>query len=1073
MMSISSLSSSKDASSYYEVDDYYTAENSEEHTKLSEWVGKGAELQGLSGSVKPEDFTRVLDGIAPDGSAIGRIIDNERQHRPGIDLTFTPPKSVAIMAQVFGDKRIIEWHRESVKETLAMIEAFAAKTRVGQNGTMVEQNTGNLTIATFYHTSTRAQDPGFHTHAVIANMTLGQDGKWRSVHNDDIWTNSKARYGENYSMRMAEKLADGGYGIVAKGKNAEYEIGGVSQELIDMFSTRGRAIKDLLEERGLSGPKNKEWAALQTREKKVPMDKELEEATWKERAEAKGYDLSYLIAEAKHNEKQIGDHHKLGFAVEGVKDAVNHLSQRTSAFTIQEVVQTSRNLLVGQVSDKHIHKAIGALKEQEFLLHPDETSKMLTTREVVATENDNMLRVEFGKNIFSPIATLSEANKVARMHGLNEGQSNSLIMAATSRDRVNQIQGWAGVGKTHYGKSLNELLTNKNYEVIGLSPSAQAANELEKGSGIKSNTMASFIFKYRDRLDDTKANELQVESAKNILSGEEKRKFIVVDEASFVSSQDFNKLLRIAETFDARILKVGDYKQLGAVDAGAPHKQLLDRGITSEKMDEIIRQKDAPELRDAVYAAIANKPELAMQGIKVIENEKCQKLHEEERPNTDAMRAELAVEAAKTYSQLSAMERAKTALVVQNNDIRNQVNSLVRHELLNKGEISNESITVSSLKNVGLTDSQLKYAQNYQHGYVVRFNTGSGHFGVKANDYYTVLNNKVLIGKDRYISLVSENDPNKEIIVHPKELASRGERAIEIFERSDRNIAAGDTIRWNRNDKERGIINAQSALVTSIDQQEKTATLYFQNGETSTLPMNEFRNNHLDYNYANTAHSVQGGTFDRVITVVESWHKLLTNMKSFYVGISRGKYEAILITDSKDKTIDALYNNVERDDIALTLYERDQQPVDFDMITSIKEQLQDSVSVRDIYIDLVIALDGDRFAAQRHLQELGIDCSRLEQDLSVENAVRELLNEGADLGGGKLDGVEQIERGDYSMDNDTTNSDQQKTSPRSSQEPEWLANQDDAERETLGNDESLDDDNNKQTTNRREIDFDL
>lgn len=999
MMSIASVSSTADASSYYEVDDYYTAENADEHTQLSEWHGKGAVLQGLQGSVKPEDFAKVLDGVAPDGSTIGRIMQGERQHRPGIDLTFSPPKSVAIMAQVFGDKRIVELHKEAVKETLSMIEAFAAKTRVGVNGVMKEQDTKNLTIATFYHTSTRAQDPGMHTHSVIANMTLGQDGKWRSLHNDSIWENSKARFGENYSMRLAEKLADAGYDIISSGKNAEYEIAGVPKDLIDYFSTRGRQIKDLLEERGLSGPKNREWANKQTREKKVPMDKELEEATWKERASSKGYDLYSLVEKAKDNQAMASERDKVQIAVEGVTDATNHLSQRNSAFTVQEVVQATRVLVVGKTSDAHIFKAVEKLKEQEFILHPKEDSKLLTTREVVATENDNLLRVDLGKSLFKPIATEKEASQQARKFNLNTGQTKSLIMSTRSPDRVNIVQGWAGVGKTHFGRALNELLTKKNYHVVGLSPSAQAANELEKGSGIKSNTLASFIFKNTDRLDDSKAETFKNESIHKIRTGEHKRMYIVVDESSFVSSKDFNKLLRIAETYDARILKIGDYKQLGAVDAGAPHKQLLDHGVSSEKMNDIMRQKDNPTLRDAVYAAIDDKPALAMSGIKVLQNNECQSMYakaksdETYRFSYDNMRSELAKQSAQEYTKLTPLQRANTALIVQNNDIRVQVNRLVRDELIAKGEIGTESLKVTSLKNVGLTDAQMRYAHNYEKGAIVRFNTESSHFNIQPNEYFKVENNDSVMGKERYLSLVSESDPNKQFLIHPKELATRGERAIEVFRPSEREIAAGDQIRWTRNDKDRGMVNTQTAIVLSINQSENKADLLFQNGNTHSVHMDELKNNHLDYNFANTAHSIQGATVDRVISVVESWHRLLTNMKSFYVGISRGKSEVTLITDSEQNTINALQKNVQREDIALTLYDRENQPLNFEVVAEMKHLLSDGVSVRDLYLDLVMAFDGDRLAAQKHMQELGIDGSAIEKDLVIENVLKQMESE--------------------------------------------------------------------------------
>lgn len=1086
MMSIATLSSTGAASSYYEIDDYYTQENAQEHTQLSQWHGKGAELQGLSGPVKPEDFRNVLDGKTPDGGAIGRIVAGERQHRPGIDLTFTPPKSVAIMAQVFGDKRIIEAHKEAVKETLSMIEEHAAQTRVGQNGVMKAVNTNNLTIATFFHTSTRAQDCGFHTHSVIANMTMGDDGKWRSVHNDTIWENSKAKFGENYSMRLAEKLGNElGYEIVAKGKNAEYEIAGVPKELIDHFSTRGRQITELLKERGIAGPKNREWANRQTREKKVPMDKQLEEAAWKERAKSLGIDLSHLVTQSYDKLNKLTPENKVTTAIEGVKDAVEHLAQRTSAFTVQDIVQTSRNFVIGKSNDADIKKAIDHLKENEYILTPDPNSKLVTTRQIVATENDNLMRVDFGRNSFKAIASEKKAMKVASEFKLNSGQKNSLVMAATSKDRVNSVQGWAGVGKSYYGRALNSLISERGYEAIGLSPSAQAANELEKGSGIKSNTLASFIFQHRDLMDDATIQKNKWESISRILSGKEKRKYLVIDESSFVSSKDFNSVLRIAEAMDARVLKIGDYKQLGAVDAGAPHKQLLDHNVTQENLDEIIRQKDNPVLREAVYAAIQDKPDVAMEKITVSENTACQKMYEDAKSNPDAkinreaMRRELAKQAADQYANLSPMQRATTALIVQNNDMRTQVNSLVRSALKEQGELGKEAITVESLKNTGLTDSQLKYAHNYQVGHVVRFNTPSQLMEIQANDYFRVTDNATMLGDERFITLVSASNPEKEIVVHPKELASRGERGIEVYESTERELSAGDRIRWTRNDKPRDIVNTQTAIIVSVNPDDKTAELVLENGEARTMAMGELKNNHLDYNFANTAHSTQGATVSSVITVVESWHKLLTNMKSFYVGISRAKDDVTLITDSQPKTIEMLQNNVERDDIALTLYQPGQQPLDFDMLDDLKGQLESGVSVRDLYIDLVAAFQGDRFAAQTHLQELGIDGSKIERDLVVENALKE-FNDDRPSGDHHIETdkgeTTGVDRHDFGLDNE--NHERSEISDKNTKEDiDWFTFDESSENDRaqeVGASDGLDErEHQKDIEQRRDIDMEL
>ena len=998
MMSIAVVSGSGAASSYYEVDDYYTQANADEHTQLSSWTGNGAVLQGLKGPVKPEDFKRVLDGIAPDGTELGRVVNNERQHRPGLDLTFSPPKSVAIMAQVFGDKRVVHAHNEAVKDTLQLVERFAAKARVAHGGETHKENTNNLTIATFNHTATRAQDPGMHTHSVIANMTLCDDGKWRSLFNDDIWNNSKARFGESYSMTLAKKLNELGYDIVAKGKNAEYEIAGVPKELIDHFSTRSRKIKELLDERGLAGPKNKEWATLQTREKKVQIPKELEQQAWKERANHLGHDLTGLVEKSHSQAASLSDTKERAVALESVTDAMEHLAQRSSSFTIQELIQHARNLGVGKTTDKAIFKAVEHLKEKEVLLQPSkEHPEQLTTRDTVATEIDSQIRIEAGKGLFKPMGTLEDAKRVSAMYTLNPGQARSLELVTTSRDRYGAIQGWAGVGKTHYARALDHVLQEKGIEAVGLSASAKAASELESSSGIKSNTIASFIFKHRDILEGNNATQANTHSLDHL----QQKKLLIVDESSFVSSQDWNKLLQIAEHIDARVLKMGDYKQLGSVDAGAPFKQALDNGIEQERLDQIVRQENE-QLKEAVYDAIDGRVSSALSKINVVENSECQAEYKTAKDaklagdhyslNRGKMRDSLALQAAERFNSLTPMERANTALIVPSNALRVQVNELVRQHLVEQGEIDTKSITVDSLKNTGLTNSEMRYAYNYKEGQVVRFNTASSHFGIARDEYYHVADNSTILNQDRFLTLVSSQDPDKSIVIHPKELASRGERGVEVFNVSKRELAAGDVIRWTRNDKFNGIVNTEKAYVLNVDTESNSAEVLLNNKETRTLDMGQLSNCHLDYNFANTVHAAQGATVKNVITVAESWHKLLTKQDSFYVQISRAKNEVELITDDKALLESQLTKDPQNSDIALDLYNQDEKPLDFDLIAEIRENLMDGAKLKELYLDLVVALDGDRLGAQQHLQALGVDVQGIESSMRLSSAANEYFD---------------------------------------------------------------------------------
>ena len=167
------LASSATAVSYYEKDGYY-AKNDPEHRKASFWHGRAAADLGLRGHVVPSRFESVLSGQVPKSDIrLGRIVEGERQHRPGWDITFSAPKSVSLEALVMGDERVVRAHDEAVRATLDWIERDLLQTRGWDPATKRRPRVkaDGMVVAGFRHLTSRDLDPQLHTHCVLANMT--------------------------------------------------------------------------------------------------------------------------------------------------------------------------------------------------------------------------------------------------------------------------------------------------------------------------------------------------------------------------------------------------------------------------------------------------------------------------------------------------------------------------------------------------------------------------------------------------------------------------------------------------------------------------------------------------------------------------------------------------------------------------------------------------------------------------------------------------------------------------------------------------------------------------------------
>ena len=159
-------------------------------------------------------------------------------------------------------------------------------------------------IATFRHDTSRNLDPALHTHAVIANMVQGEDGKWRSMANEKLYE-SKMLLGALYRSELAAGLALLGYGIEKTHADGRFEIAGVSREVVEAFSTRRAEIEAAVAERGggntADDQRLAQRAALLTRAAKRDVDRDALRESWERQAEGLGFDAPGLVAEAAGN----------------------------------------------------------------------------------------------------------------------------------------------------------------------------------------------------------------------------------------------------------------------------------------------------------------------------------------------------------------------------------------------------------------------------------------------------------------------------------------------------------------------------------------------------------------------------------------------------------------------------------------------------------------------------------------------------------------------------------------------------------------------------------------------------
>jgi conjugative relaxase-like TrwC/TraI family protein len=112
------------------VEDYYLGSGE----APGQWIGQGSARLGLSGVVAAGDLRAVLHGRC---RATGRsLIAVRRPDRlPGLDLTFSAPKSVSLLFALCGDKTasvVRRAHDAAIAQAIGYLEREAGDAGAGQ-----------------------------------------------------------------------------------------------------------------------------------------------------------------------------------------------------------------------------------------------------------------------------------------------------------------------------------------------------------------------------------------------------------------------------------------------------------------------------------------------------------------------------------------------------------------------------------------------------------------------------------------------------------------------------------------------------------------------------------------------------------------------------------------------------------------------------------------------------------------------------------------------------------------------------------------------------------------------------
>ncbi len=925
MLSVASVRSASGAAGYFAKDDYYTVDDSSE---VSAWGGEGASDLGLSGEVAKDAFEGILNGILPGGEGVAQV----ENRRSGVDLTFSAPKSVSLLAYVTGDKRILGENGANMKavaRAMAWVEKNLAEGRKDVEGRKVPVQTGNLVFALFQHDTSRALDPQAHVHAVIANLTKMPDGKWQALHADKIWSNNTV-IGSIYHAFLREEMEKLGYQVDLKGKHGTFEVAGVPKAVLEAFSQRREAILEKAAELGITSPKGRDSVTTNTRDPKLNVeDRDGLRREWIEKAAALGFDGKALLeaALARSEQREPGSALERGYravsealtsawdklgdvlkphdplvdrglarmthspaearAQLAIASAVRMLSEREAAFNVNQLGKTALDLGLKGVTVDHVERRIAQLVERGQLIAGearvgDTRPRMVTTQEALRTEERILKAVEEGKGASTPMIAASEAPERLQAHAdreLNAGQLAAATLIVSSEDRTVVVQGIAGAGKSTMLQSVARVAEAEGRAVTGLAFQNKMVADLAEGAGIKSQTIASFILANERHVTNRQGDAY--DQARAVFGGQ----MLVVDETSMVSSDDMLKLHQISAALGVdKLVLVGDRQQLSSIDAGKSFALIQAGGGTMARMDENIRQR-TDQLR--TVAALANVGD-AGKAMKVLGDS----VIEHKSP---------ALHAAEMWLGLSTADRESTAVFASGRASRAIINQRIQDGLAAEGTVRGEGIHLTVYERVNTTREELRYASTYRPGQTLEVGRGGGQdVGLAAGRYD--------VDKVHPSGKVDLLDGRRRIRFDPQKLSPTEKRdRLQLSEKKDLHLREGDRVRWTANDKGRGLHNAALARVLTID--ASGVTVETAGKERLTLDLGDPMLSRLDLAYSLNMHMAQGITTDKAITVMSSQERNLSNQRLFNVGVTRVRDELTMVVDDKAKLERQLDNN--------------------------------------------------------------------------------------------------------------------------------------------------------------------
>jgi Ti-type conjugative transfer relaxase TraA len=254
--------------------------------------------------------------------------------------------------------------------------------------------------------------------------------------------------------------------------------------------------------------------------------------------------------------------------------ALRALTHQRSTFTERDIARFLHTRTLGADQFQAAMLKVTTSKDLVALGKDEWGRTRYSTRDMLDTERDLLVRTKVlaGQNAHG----VERSRQAAALSRSKLSPEQELAFRhLTGQGDLKALVGVAGSGKSTLLAAARTAWEAEGLTVKGAALSGIAAENLQQASGIRSRTLASYEYGWKQDRDTLGRNDV-----------------FVIDEAGLIGTRQLDRMLEAAQKAHAKVVLVGDPEQLQAIEAGAAFRGVIGQ-VGMVELTQVRRQKEA------------------------------------------------------------------------------------------------------------------------------------------------------------------------------------------------------------------------------------------------------------------------------------------------------------------------------------------------------------------------------------------------------------------------------------------------------------------------------------------------